>query len=68
VPSELRQGQVADLGCLSLDGRALGGWGAGLPADVRHFAVGPLAGVSRRNVVEYSGGCDAAAAERQLDT
>jgi hypothetical protein len=41
VPSDLRQQQVADLGCLSLSGKAPGGRGVGLPMDVRHFGVMP---------------------------
>lgn len=62
VPSDLRQRQ-ADLGCLSLTGRALGGCGAGLPADVRHFGVAPLAGVSHRGAVAGAGRPEAACGE-----
>jgi hypothetical protein len=37
VPSDLRWRQAADLGCLSLSGKALDGCGADLPTDVRYF-------------------------------
>src|SRR5262249_605543 len=41
MPSDLRQRQVADLGCLSSSGKAPGGCGRWLPMGVQHFGVTP---------------------------
>ena len=44
VSSDVSYWQAAELGWLSINGRSLYGCGAGLPADVSHFAMG-LAGL-----------------------